>query len=512
MKNRLLLPALAALLLPSVRAQVPYGAGTAGAGGIVPVLTCGQAWMGNASFSLDVRDALGGAIAIAGVSFARASTPWSGVEVLIDPSPASMALTQILFLSGPAGVAGAGSASLPLSMAIPVDPSLAGLELFAQVGVDEGGGSWATSRGLAFTVTMPPRILVGTSVSGSADPFYVVDPTTTPPGFAMRFNVAGGVPGTLNNCTEIAIGHHGRRAYVGQGIGNAVQELDLEVATPTFVPFYVAPGSTYGIGVDDHADRVYTLTGASSSNFELVAIDGAFGSPTYGQALASTSGLGGLGLIERWKLSPDGRRAAVLTVLSRRLLLVDTDVTSPNYMSWTLAGTAPANQAVFPVTTRCDFTPDGRQILVTIQTGGGGVGEIARFDVALGQWMDHNPSQIGIQNIGTQSAPPAQVPPAPADVEISSDGEFAIVVGWGGSGGIARIDLDPANPQAWAFTLFNSPVSLANLAHSCAISYDNRMVATFGSGQLLLFDTASGSLQHQLALSGTASVSSIAWQ
>ena len=512
MKTSVLVPTLMAVLLPAGQAQVPYGTGTAGASGITPALSCGQPWMGNASFSLDVDDGLGGVIALLGVSFGQANGLFNGASLLIDLSPTQLALAHILVLSGPAGVPGAGSASLPFSLAVPVNPALAGLQLFAQAGLDEGGGTWATSPGLAIAITMPPRILVGTSVSGSTDPFYVVDPTTTPPTLATQFNVAGGPSAAINNCTAAAIARYGRRAYVGQAIGNAVQELDLDVSPPSWSPFYAALGSTYGIGVDDVGDRVYTLDGASSSSFELVAIDSAPGSPTYGQALASTAGLSGSGLIERWALSPDGRRAAVLTVLSRRLLLVDTDVASSGYMSWSLAGTAQANQAVFPVTTRCAFTPGGQQVLVTIQTGGGGVGEIARFDVGLGQWIDHDPLTPGIQNIGTQSAPPAAVPAAPSDVAVAGDGSFAIIVGWGGPGGIARIDLDPGNPQAWSFTLFGSSVSLANAARVCALSGDDSMVATYGSGMLLLFDTVAGTLQSQLLLPGTASVSSITWQ
>lgn len=500
------------LLLPVARAQSTYGAGTAGTSGVVPTLSCGQAWLGNAAFSLDANAGLGGALAFVGMSFRPANGLFQGANLHIDLSPGQLALARLLVLSGPAGIPGAGSASMPFSLAVPVNPALAGLELFAQLAIDEGAGSWATSAGLAITVTMPPRILVGTSVSGNNDPFYVIDPTGPAPTLAAQFNVAGGSVAPINNCQGVAIADNGLRAFVAQSIGNAVQEIDLGSNPPTWSQFYAATGATYGIGVDAHAQRVYTLESVSGSGSELVALDSVGNSPTYGQVLASTTGLSSSGLIERWALSADGRRAAVLSVLGRRLLLVDTDVASAGYMSWTLAGTAPANQGVFPVTTRCAFTPDGQQILVAIQTGGGALGEIARYDVTLGQWIDHDPVALGVQNIGTQSAPAAQVPSAPSALAVSPDGTFAIVVGWGGTGGIARIDLDPANAQNWAFTLWSSPVSLASVARGCAVSPDTRQVATFGSGQLLLFDTASGSLQAQLVLPGTASISSLTWQ
>lgn len=498
--------------LPLVRAQSSYGVGTAGASGVVPTLTCGQAWLGNAAFALDANDGLGGALGLVGMSFRPASGLFQGANLHIDLSPGQLALARLLVLSGPAGTPGAGSASMPFSLAVPVNPALAGLELFAQLAVDEGAGSWATSAGLAITITMPPRILVGTSVSGNNDPFYVIDPTGPAPAMAAQFNVAGGSVAPINNCQGVGIADNGLRAFAAQSIGNAVQEIDLGNNPPTWSQFYAATGATYGIGVDEQAQRVYTLESSGGSGSELVALDSAPNSPTYGQVLAATVGLSSSGLIERWALSPDGRRAAVLSVLGRRLLLVDTDVASAGYMSWTLAGTAPANQGVFPVTTNCAFTPDGQQILIVIQTGGGATGEIARYDVALGQWIDHDLATFGVQNIGTQSAPVAQVPSAPSSIAVSDDGSFAIVVGWNGTGGMARIDLDPANAQNWAFTSFNSPVSLANVAKSCVLSPDMQTFATFGSGQLLLFDVATGSLQAQLVLPGTASITSIAWQ
>ena len=498
--------------LPLARAQSSYGAGTAGTSGVVPTLTCGQAWLGNAAFALDANEGLGGAIGFVGMSFQPASGLFQGANLNIDLTPGQLALARLLILSGPAGVPGAGSASMPFSLAIPVNPALVGLELFAQLAVDEGAGSWSSSAGLAITITMPPRILVGTSVSGNNDPFYVVDPTGPALTMAAQFNVAGGSVAPINNCQGVGLADNGLRAFAAQSIGTAVQEIDLGSNPPTWSQFYAATGATYGIGVDEQAQRVYTLETTAGLGSELVALDFAAGSPTYGQQLASTTGLSSSGLIERWALSPDGRRAAVLSVLGRRLLLVDTDINSAGYMSWTLAGTAPANQGVFPVTTRCTFTPDGRQILIAIQTGGGAIGEIARYDVTLGQWIDHDPATLGVQNIGTQSAPVAQVPAAPASIAVSGDGSFAVVVGWGGTGGIARIDLDPANVQNWGFTLFSSPVSLANVARGCAISPDTRQVATFGSGQLLLFDTASGALQAQFVLPGTASISTLTWQ
>jgi len=510
LKPNVLLLALVASLTPAASSQVPYGTGTPGTGSVTPSLTCGRAWMGNPAFSLNVAYGLGGAAAWVGISFAQSTSIFNGANLLIDLTPAQLFLVQPLSLSGPVGSAGAGSATLPYPITLPPTPSLAGLTLYAQVGIDEGNGLWAASKGLAITLAMPPRIVVGTSVGGNTDPFYVIDPTGSQPSMHTQFNGPGGVSGMNDNCTDAEFAHDGRRIYVGQVFGNAIQELNLENSPPTWSPLYAAAGPAYGIGVDHANDLTYTLAGAVSSR-ELTAVDSALGSPTYGQALTATSGLASLGYVERWELSPDGKRAAVLT-LSRQLIIVDTDLAGTNYMGFASVGMIPVNQAIFALATGCEFTPDGLQILITIQTGGGGVGEVARFDVLLGQWIDHNPIQPGIQNIGSQSNPPAAVPAAPWEIEVAATGTFAVVSGWAGAGSLARIDLDPLNPFAWSFTRFTSPVSLAGEAWCSAISSDDTMIATCGSGQLLIFDAWFGTLLGQIPLPGVANVRAVTWE
>jgi len=492
-------------------AQVAYGTGTAGSGGIVPALSCDQAWMGNGAFELRIDNALGGATAWVGVSFAQGGGVIGGASLLIDLAPSVLFLAQPLPLSGPVAVPGAGSATLPYPLTLPVTPALAGLTLYAQAGVDEGSGVWSASRGVMVTLTMPPRILVGTSTNGNNDPFYLVDASTpSAPSLVTGYNTSGGPSAPVNNCSGIDLGDGGRRAFVSHSLGGGVLQLNLDTTPPTWTSL-ANIGTSYGVAWDALYGRAYTLLTPVAGGTELTGIDGTIGSATYGQVVASTSGLFSSGLIERWSLSPDGRTAAVLTVLNRNLILVDTDPASPGYMSWVNTGPAPAGPGVFPVTTRCAFTPDSAQLLVTIQTGAGAPGEIARYDLNSGQWIDHNPGMFGTQNIGLQSAPAVSVPSAPGDVEVANDGTYAIVVGWNGPGGIIRIDLDPVAPQVWSAAVINSPVSLAGDARVCAISPDSEHFVTYGSGDVLVFEAA-GFLAGQVSLPGVLSVNTISWE
>ncbi|MAB89360.1 MAG: hypothetical protein CMJ90_07880 [Planctomycetes bacterium] len=57
-----------------------------------------------------------------------------------------------------------------------------------------------------------------------------------------------------------------------------------------------------------------------------------------------------------------------------------------------------------------------------------------------------------------------------------------------------------------------SPVSLAGEAWCSAISSDDTMIATCGSGQLLIFDAWFGTLLGQIPLPGVANVRAVTWE
>jgi len=495
-------------------AQTPYGTGTAGAGGYTPTLTCTQPYMGNGGFSLNVNSALGGAPAWLAVSLAPAAGMFAGANLLVDLTPAQLFLVQAQLLGGPVGVPGAGYWSLPYPLSMPANPALAGLTLYAQVGIDEGNGSWAATSGLAITLTMPQKLIIGTSAGGGPDPFYAIDPTTNPP---TLLPISG--PNLNNNCMGSEFAHDGRRAYVSQVFGNAVRELNFDVSPPTWGTLYNASGATAGIGVDTANDLTYTIETDASLNQELIVIDSSLSSPTYGTRLASTTGLrASVGYMERWALSPDGKLAAILMATTRMLAFVNTDVSSPAYLTWTFSTFNPTSLSGFALGFGCDFTPDGNQVLVVIDNGS--ATELARYDLVAGTWIDHNPGMSGtgpagaIQHIGPQSSPPVTLPNGFWEVKVAPDGTFAIMTGWN-SGTIAKLNLTPSNPVAWSITPVNSPVPIggsSNGAWCCAVSSDSTQFATCANGSLLIFDAYLGTLVSQLALPFTTNVRDVTWQ
>ena len=141
------------LLLRRLVPAKGYGTATAGSGGIDPVLDTvgGLSFLGNAAFGFEVSDALGQAPVLVALSAAPTNgLPSLGGTLWVDPGQLTSTLLGLAM--GPAGVPGAGTATVPSP--IPSDPVLAGAALYAQaVVVDAGGPSgFAWSRGLAFQI------------------------------------------------------------------------------------------------------------------------------------------------------------------------------------------------------------------------------------------------------------------------------------------------------------------------------------------------------------------------
>jgi hypothetical protein len=471
---------VATLATSSVVAQDSYGSNTPGAGGIAPSLFCGQAWMGNPAFGLNVSGALGGTTAVFGVSIQPASIFLGMTEILVDLNPANLILLTAVPVSGPIGTAGVGSAFLSLPLSFPVDPSVAGFIFYAQaVMSDNSLGSFASTRGLEVEIAMPPMVYVGTSVGGSNDPSWLIDP--------IGQSVIQSYTANVNNVTDAEFAHGGSRVYVGTSLGQAVMELDTGAATPSYSAFYNAGGVCYGIGYDRRNNIVYTLSDGPTGSRELIALDANLGSPTYGTVLSMTAGIGALGIVERWELSPSGRFAGVLTVLPAQLVIVDTDPSSPTWMQWNPLGLIPAGPSPFTLANNLVFTPRDEQILVVVQLAGPVPGEVARYDNLSGTWIDHDPFAPGIQNITG-----VNMPGAPVTIDIARSGQFAVVCGFSGNGAVARIDLNVAAP--WA----------------CSISGDDTSVAvgSFGGAQsqVVLIDVLSGALLGTVPIPGASNV------
>jgi len=104
----------------------PYGVGLAGSGGEVPTLSLSGTPVIGSTVSLDVANALGGALAIYALGAAPDAQPFRGGTVYVAPPFQTFVAT----LGGAAGVPGAGSHSLVQE--IPNDPSLSGITVYAQ--------------------------------------------------------------------------------------------------------------------------------------------------------------------------------------------------------------------------------------------------------------------------------------------------------------------------------------------------------------------------------------------
>ena len=498
--------ALSALLVAGLPAQDPYGAGSPGTGGVVPTLNCNQAWMGNASFSLTVSNGLGGALALIGLSTAPGNLLAGTSQILISLTPPDPLFIWPVPLSGPLGIPGAGTGSFALPLNVPVAPALAGIDFFAQavIGDFPTPGSPAATNALKIELAMPPNVFVGTSVGGSNDPTYLIDPLT----LTLTHNFTSGA----DNVTDAQFANGGKNVLFGTSLGNAIRDIDTSATPPTFTTLY-SPGSTcYAIGVDDDNQTVYTLASPGGIGPELVAVS--YNPGAYGLPLGQTTGLYGLNVLfmERMALARDGTFAAVITAgfAGGSLILVNTDTTSIGYMTYGPAIPVPyAASAPLAIPTQVEITPDNAQVLVSVQLAGPVPGEIARYDIASGTWIDHNLSTIVVDNIGLMSLPPVAIPSAPTGLAMSRFSNFAVVSGFGGSGSAGRLDLDPTNPFFFAWTAF-TPTSPLTGAWACDISGDDTTVAigSFGGAtpQVIFVDAWLGTEIGTVTIPGASNV------
>ena len=129
-----------------------YGSGKAGSGGLIPAIESvgDPPRIGAKTFSLEISNGLGGAFGFLILGSDSASISRKNFNLWVDPA-GSFFLVFLVPLSGPAGVAGAGS--LTMTGAIPNDPVLDGLHLYTQALVIDSGaaGNVASTDGLDTT-------------------------------------------------------------------------------------------------------------------------------------------------------------------------------------------------------------------------------------------------------------------------------------------------------------------------------------------------------------------------
>lgn len=490
----------------SASAQVAFGGGTAGTGGVVPELTCNQAWMGHGQFALSIKNGVGGGVGFLAISLAQNATQVGGTTIY--PNLGALILFLPVTLNGTPGVAGAGSAIVPLPLLGSPNPALAGARFYAQFVVigDPSPGALAATRGLQIELTYPPAVFVGLSVGGSTDRHYFVDPITR-----TLLNSAN-APET-DNVTDARFAYGGTALFVGSSIRHQVNYADTTTIPPTWRTIYTSSGSgCYGIGFDDVNRVVWTLTDPGTTTRELTAIDADPASPNFGAQIANTvNAFGGTNFVERWSLAPSGKTACVLEGLfgTVTLKIIDTDPSSLTYLQVIQSSLVPLAPGL-SLPTRAVYTQDESQILVPIQLSGQTPGELARFDVQNSSWIDHNASMAGQQNIGVNSQPAVTFGSAPTDIEVSPDGKFAIISGFGGTGWTGRLDLDPSNQASFSYTGFTLAAPLTG-AWACGLAKDGltMSVGSFPNAQLILVDPLAGAQLGTVALSGASNVYTI---
>ncbi len=508
MNRRLNASVLLLVLCGAASAQDSYGVGSPGPGGIVPTLTCPQAWMGNASFGYSIANGVGGGNALLGISLQPASFSFANVNVLISPTPSDLILLIPITLGGVPGSVAAGSAFFPLPLTF-MNPAFAGFVDYAQVFVDDptNPGNLAASAGLRAEITMPPQIFVGTSVGGSLDPYNVVSPVT-------NTVVETGGNNFTNNVTDAVFARGGLDLFVASSITNSVSHGDRSTSPTTWSTVYTGPGATYGLGYDPNFKRLYTLTGVvppgttgNQANFrELVAIDADPASATYGQQLATTTGLaGGFGL-ERWALSPSGRIAAVPGVYLSPgpLKLVDTDPTSPNYMQVIVSTPCPSISGLV-LASSVAVTPDDEW--VTIAFGGLGAQQVGRFHVPTLAWVDFDVITPGVQHIQM----PQQVMNRMAQ---SRDGSFIVATDQVSGGPLVRVDFTPTASPGYVLTPYLAGSPLLVSANGPSISPDARFCCftALSPARLVIFDLTTATVAANISLVGiTQNVYTTEW-
>ncbi|MBK8978300.1 MAG: hypothetical protein IPM29_20550 [Planctomycetes bacterium] len=472
-------------------AQQPYGRATVGSGAWAPRLSAPQPRGGDATFAFDLQCANGSSPAFMFLATAPGSLRILGVDLNVDPTTVAASWSGFTSAGGP----GDGRTTFPLP--IPVIPSLVGFPLYAQALVIDtaAAGGIAASRGLRFAVAGVPSIFVACSIIGN-DPFQLVDPI----GGAI---LDTGAPPEVDNVTGAEFDLAGDRVFTASSIRGIIGVGDTSSLPITWSTLYTSPASsTYGVQLDRARQLCWTLTAIGGGSRELVAIDVDRTSPTYGAAVHTTVSML-TGNAEIWDLAPSGDVAAVLTYLPNSITIVATDPASPTFLQNRFTQlTIPVDQAgPLTLATRVAITPDERYALVTLQGVGTTPAEIARLDLATGSWVDHDPAGFAT-NIGPFSVPPIVMGSAPTSLQVSGDGRYAIVGGFGGCGWVGRLDLDPKNPLAVTYTAFAPGVPLAN-GWTAALSNDEKEICiptwprtgcALSAPQLVRLDARTGTL------------------
>lgn len=464
-------------------AQTQYGSPTLGSGGIGPVLSCPQPWLGRANFAITLDQGLGGALgAIVCSQFPSYSTTY-GLDLLVDP--AHVLSTWFTMLSGTPAVAGAGSGSQPLSLAaLPPSPGLAGLPFFYQGFVFDPngpglGGGISASNGLRMELTMPPQIFVAAG-GGSYWLLDAVGGTAPVAGTQADLNVVNGVRYSAS----------GLDLFVTTGHGD-VLHADLRGSAPNWTVTTGTLGTSVvawgGLAYLEDVRLGWVGGRGNGTEMELLLVNLDPSTPLFGSVMLQTQGLQtALAPFGTFALSPDGRRIAAASPWNGSIAIVDADLSSPSFLQILTVSPIPPSVANpgFTVNTFIAWAPDsGRFWLARQNQGPNSPGEIACYDLATG-WVDHDPSTPWfVDHIGATSSPAVTLPGGLRTVAVSRAGDAIFTSGsLSGNGFAARIEL--ATLQS---TVASGPTWLTD-EDQLALDRDRGRVAVTGNGYVVVYD------------------------
>jgi hypothetical protein len=410
---RLITLAACLTLTLSLPAQFPIGHATP-VGGFAPALFAQPLWLANPVYGYRIQGAPPGGSAIIAISPTRQDQIINGLQAYLD-------LGNII-ITHATTVDAAGRAFLSFPLSAPDDPSLAGLQAYAQAAVSDPAtpGSLGTTEAVLLEVTLHP-LLAFSTWSGV---LWLVDPVA---GWMML--VSGLSPTTAIQSMTFANG--GRDLFVATSTG--VYLVDTFAPAPLAVSI-TPPVPSQSVAWDRVHRRAYAITFALSTP-SIVVVEGDRTSPAFGSIIAQVVNAG-----ESLAVSADGTVLALVspTGLNRR----DADPTSPGYLS--IIATPPSPFALGMGTTidPVQISPDGRVMSVRENNTIANLTKVHRFDAAALAWIDHDPVAPGYQAFAVTAYPAL---PGLFGLLPTRDGSALVLPA---SNGVRRVDLDLASPSS----------------------------------------------------------------
>jgi len=364
----------------------------------------------------------------------------------------------------------------------------------------------SAATGAAFSLaaqTGNEIVFAATSQGGSTDPHHFVQS-------AAGTSTGGGNIHT-DNVTDAVWNDTGRNLYVSQSLQNQVSHATWNGSSATWSSLWSGPGSCYGLGLDRARQRLWVLSGPSTSTRELHCLDVEPSSPGYGSLIAQTSSLSGA-LRERWELSPSGNLAAVphAFLTSGPLQIVDTDPGSPTFLQIVLSTFVPGASSIgFAFASDCAISADDQFAYVLYSGIAGSVvtGALAVLHIPTITWLDFDPAP-GHQDMTMPLA-------VPNVMDLALDGSFMVMSGQGGNGWAMRIDFDYVTPENSTRTEFLSGQGLLPDCNGVSLSPGlNRVAVTAVSStaRLVIIDVNTGLMLQNVAISPGGTFRTTSWQ